>query len=221
MNEVFESFLSEHNIALSPGQRDKLSVFEKALLEKNSVMNLISPKDEKMIKTRHVLDSLAAVPVIIKLIKQGMINPGALIADCGSGAGFPGMPLAVAFPDFSFHLLDSLNKRCVFLNDAAAKAGISNVQAMHSRLGEGKPKPSYSLMTERAMGKLENIMPLCAKELKKGGHFLAWQSLAQVSSDRPELNKAMLKAGLRQAGKFAYRLPAEENEKYILIFVKI
>lgn len=213
---VFEDFLLEHGIALTEKQLGQLEIFEKALIEKNAVMNLVSPKDEKLLRTRHFLDSLAAVPVIKKHVR-----PGGRIADCGSGAGFPGIPLSAVFPENPFDLLDSLNKRCIFLNEAAAAAGLANVKAIQKRVGEGRPEPVYSLMTERAMGHLETVMPLCARLLKKGGHFLAWQSAAQVHAVRPEVEAAAKKAHLSHAGKYSYRLPGEENDRYILIFVKI
>ena len=216
MENVFNYFLDKYGIVLSEGQRRQIDAFEQALIAKNAVMNLVSPKDEPLIRTRHILDSLAAYPLIMK-IKQGACR----IADCGSGAGFPGIPLAIALPEMRFSLFDSQNKRCVFLNEAAALAGIKNAQAFHERLGEGKPQPVYDIMTERAMGHLEDIMPLCSKSLKKGGFFLAWQSAAQVNSARPEVDRAAKKAKMRPFGSWSYRLPAEENDRFILIFVKI
>lgn len=222
MENEFNVFLDKYGIDLSEGQLRQIDVFEQALIAKNAVMNLVSPKDEPLIRTRHILDSLAAVPVISRMLGGNHAGAGlAKIADCGSGAGFPGIPLAIALPEMSFSLFDSQNKRCVFLNEAAALAGIKNVQAFHERLGEGKPQPVYDIMTERAMGHLEDIMPLCARSLKKGGFFLAWQSSAQVNSDRPEVEKAAKKAKLRLFGSWSYRLPAEENDRFILIYVKI
>jgi len=215
MNE-FEDFLLKYGIKLTEKQRGQLDIFEKALIEKNAVMNLVSKKDEKLLRSRHFLDSLAAVPVLEKHIR-----PGDRIADCGSGAGFPGIPLSAAFPENSFDLLDSLNKRCVFLNEAATAAGLVNVKATQKRLGEGRPEAIYSFVTERAMGHLETVTPLCARLLKPGGYFLAWQSAAQVESVRPEVDSAVRKAHLSRAGRYLYRLPGEENDRYILIFVKI
>lgn len=218
----FDDFLEKNNIVLSDLQMRQLEQFEQILIAKNAVMNLVSPKDEPLIRTRHILDSLAAVPAICKILGRNSAEKSSLrFADCGSGAGFPGIPLAIAFPEIQFELFDSQNKRCVFLNESAKAAGIANATAFHARLGEGKPVPVYDMMTERAMGHLETIMPLCARSLKKGGHFLAWQSAAQVNSVRPEVDKAAKKAHLRPAGRQSYRIPGEENDRFILIFVKI
>lgn len=212
----FENFLLEHKIILTSSQLRQLDIFEKALLRKNKVMNLISQKDEALLRLRHFLDSLAAVPVIKNLIKDKQ-----KAADCGSGAGFPGIPLSIAFPNNTFDLLDSLNKRCLFLNEAAEEAKIQNVKAFQTRLGEGKPQPLYSLMTERAMGHLEDILPLCSKLLLKGGYFIAWQSSEQVKCARPKLEIAIKKSKLFLSDTFKYKLPQEDRERYLLIFVKM
>ena len=216
MEKDFNEFLKKYGINLSEDQRRQLDAYEQSLITKNAVMNLVSPKDEPLIRTRHILDSLAAVPMIMKLV-----HGSCRIADCGSGAGFPGIPLAIALPEMRFDLFDSQNKRCVFLNEAAAQAEIRNVQAFHKRIGEGRPQPIYDIMTERAMGHLETIMPLCSRSLKKGGFFLAWQSAAQVNSPRPEVEQAAKKARMKLFASLSYRLPAEENDRFILIFVKI
>ena len=217
----FNIFIEKYRISLSESQFRQLSVFEQALIEKNAVMNLVSPKDEALIWTRHFADSIAAVPVINNLLSKMPAGLPARIADCGSGAGFPGIPLAIAFPEIHFELLDSQNKRCVFLNEAAGRMSLKNAAAYHKRIGEGKPQSGYSIMTERAMGHIETIMPLCARSLIRGGYFLAWQSYAQVISSRPEAEKAAKKSKLRFESIFSYRLPLEENDRYILIYVKI
>lgn len=216
MKKEFTDFISALNISISEEQINQLVLYEKELLAANAVMNLISPKDEEFIQTRHFCDSVSAIPVIRKRVKEG-----SLMADCGSGAGFPGIPLAVCLPEYKFELVDSIGKRCAFLNNTIEVLKLKNVIAVQKRIGEGQPAETYSAITERAMGHLEVILPQCFRNLKKNGIFMAWQSNLQVSQPRPELNKALKKAKVAQKEIFSYKLPFENTYRHILIFGKM
>ena len=213
MNNEVKHTLSAWGVDLSAEQLSKLEIFAQELRTNNALMNLISKKDEPEIWPRHIADSLAAAPLLRRLLK-----PGALIADSGSGAGFPGIPLAAALENFSFELLDSNGKRCNFLIKAAAAMKISNTTVFQRRVGEGPKNPRYSAVLERAMGQLENILPQCLNMLTAGGAFLAWQSAAQLASPRPELVKILNKARAELTEKLSYRLPGEHEERFIAVF---
>lgn len=217
MNDAVKGALAAWGAAPDAAGETRLEAFAAALLEKNAVQNLVSRNDEPLLWERHILDSLAAVPLLRRLVK-----PGAALADAGSGAGFPGLVLAAVLPEFSFELLDSRNKRCEFLAWAAARMGCANVAVAQRRVGEGGPgaERRYAAVTERAMGQLENILPQCLNILSEGGVFLAWQSSAQLAKGRPAVDAALKKAHGELAETHSYRLPAETEDRHILVFKK-
>jgi len=217
VNETVKSALAGWGLELPPAAWNRLEAFAAALKEKNSVQNLVSKNDEPLLWQRHILDSLAAAPLLRRLLR-----PGAAVADTGSGAGFPGLVLAAALEEFSFELLDSRSKRCDFLSWAASRMPCANVSVSWRRVGEGGPgsERRYAAVTERAMGKLENILPQCLNILSPGGRFLAWQSAAQLAEGRPAVNAALAGAGGELAETFSYRLPGEGEDRHILVFTK-
>ncbi|OGR44797.1 MAG: 16S rRNA (guanine(527)-N(7))-methyltransferase RsmG [Elusimicrobia bacterium GWA2_61_42] len=217
MNDAVTKTLEAWGLKLTEENLRKLEAFSAGLKEKNAVQNLVSEKDIPQLWERHMLDSLAAAGVLRRRLK-----PGALIADAGSGAGFPGLALAAALEEFNFQLLDSRVRRCDFLGETAAAMGTRNVAVFNRRVGEGGPgsEARYAAVTERAMGQLENILPQCLNILVRGGIFLAWQSAAQLAQPRPAVEAARRKAGAELAETVTYRLPGESEDRYILVFQK-
>ncbi len=217
MNDSIKNTLSAWELRLTDENLRKLEVFSAGLKEKNAVQNLVSEKDIPQLWERHLLDSLAAAPLLRRHLK-----PGALIADAGSGAGFPGLVLAAALEEFNFQLLDSRVRRCDFLTEAAAAMGARNVSVFNRRVGEGGAGSDqrYAAVTERAMGQLENILPQCLNILVKGGIFLAWQTAAQLAQPRPAVEAARRKARAEVAETRAYRLPGESADRFIVVFRK-
>lgn len=215
MTEEVKAVLSSWGLELTPENLRRLETFAAALTEKNAVQNLVSEKDMPQLWERHFLDSLAAAALLRRHLK-----PGALIADAGSGAGFPGLALAAALEEFNFQLLESRERRCDFLGETAAAMGAKNVAVFNRRVGEGGAgsEQRYAAVIERAMGQLENILPQCLNILVKGGIFLAWQSAAQLAQPRPAVEAARQKARAELAETFAYRLPGETADRYIMVF---
>ncbi|HAT72733.1 MAG TPA: 16S rRNA (guanine(527)-N(7))-methyltransferase RsmG [Elusimicrobia bacterium] len=217
MTDAVTNTLETWGLKLTEENLRKLEVFSAVLKEKNAVQNLVSEKDLPQLWERHILDSLAAAGVLRRRLK-----PGALIADAGSGAGFPGLPLAAALEEFNFQLLDSRVRRCDFLGEAVAAMGAGNAAVFNRRVGEGGPgsEARYAAVMERAMGQLENILPQCLNILSKGGIFLAWQSALQVSQKRPAVEAALMKARGEISETISYRLPGEAEDRCIIVFKK-
>ncbi|HAU89228.1 MAG TPA: 16S rRNA (guanine(527)-N(7))-methyltransferase RsmG, partial [Elusimicrobia bacterium] len=115
MNETVKTKLAAWGLQPDAESLNRLELFAASLLEKNAVQNLVSKNDEPLLWERHILDSLAAAALLRRLLPAG-----ALVADAGSGAGFPGLVLAAVLPEYQFELLDSRSKRCDFLTWAAA-----------------------------------------------------------------------------------------------------
>jgi len=217
VNDAVITTLAQWGLQLPPAAERRLGIFAAELLEKNTMMNLVSRNDEPLLWERHILDSLAGASVLRRLLK-----PGAAVADAGSGAGFPGLVLAAVLEEFSFELLDSRGKRCDFLGLAAASMLAGNVAVYQRRVGEGGPgaERRYAAVIERAMGQLENILPQCLNILSGGGYFLAWQSAAQLAKGRPAADAALKKAGGKLLETFSYRLPGEAEDRHIVVFQK-
>lgn len=141
---------------LSPAQRDQFARMKEVYAHWNAQINVISRKDMDHFYTHHVLHALAIAKVV-------RFKPGTQILDVGTGGGFPGIPLAVMFPEVKFHLVDSIGKKIKVVKEAAAALGLKNVQADQSRVEELKSK--YDFVVSRAVAPWEEIHRWTAKHL--------------------------------------------------------
>ena len=145
------------------------------LVEKNKVMNLTAITEPSDIATLHFLDCAALLPLADWADKS--------VADVGTGAGFPGMPLRILEPSIRLTLLDSLNKRIDFLKEVCADLGLDDVNCVHGRAEEfaAAHRESYDIVTSRAVANLQMLCELCLPLVKEGGYFL---SMKAVDSDQ-------------------------------------
>lgn len=150
-------------VELSARARTQMADFVALLLRWNRVYNLTAIDDPADIVTRHLLDSLAVFPWL----------QGGRALDVGSGAGFPGIPLAIARPDMPFTLLDSREKRVRFLRQAVAELGLKHVEVVLARVEQYRDVPPFDVVLARAFSALADLLqgigPLCAP----GGVVLA------------------------------------------------
>ena len=167
-------------LGLDAAATDKLARYAELLLEKNKVMNLTAITAPRDVATLHLLDC-AALAAQLDL-------SGKRVIDVGTGAGFPGMVLAILTPDARFTLLDSLGKRVDFLKEVRADLGLKNVTCVHARAEEfaAQHREQFDLAASRAVAQLNVLCELTLPLVKVGGVFLAMKS---VESD-PELQEA-------------------------------
>lgn len=139
-------------------QKEQFAALYDLYLDWNSKINVISRKDIGNLYLHHVLHSLA-------IAKYISFRPGTTIMDMGCGGGFPGIPLAIMFPEADFHLVDSIGKKVRVAGEIAKSIGLKNVRTSHSRAEEIKEK--YSFVVSRAVMQLPDLVKICRKNISK------------------------------------------------------
>lgn len=152
-----------------PELADKMEKYINEIALFNSAYNLTNTSDHDELVIRHILDSLAPYAKIKSLLESFGSSP--VIADIGSGGGLPGIPLAAAFPDCTFKLVERMSKRCAFLENCAAILGLKNVEVICSE-AEKLPPEAFDLITFRAFRPLDNTMTKTLLRIVRPNGFL-------------------------------------------------
>ncbi|MDR1123427.1 MAG: class I SAM-dependent methyltransferase [Elusimicrobiota bacterium] len=201
-------------IKLRAEQTAKLREYAALVWQKRGTLNLTSVRDEKEIMDRHILDGLAAAALRAAQAKGAAVKA----ADYGAGAGYIGISMAIAVPNAEIALVESLERRCMFLEWAVFKLALKNVRVLNMRAGEGGRAAGAQLFdftTERAMGKLDDVLPACTRDLRSGGVFAAYQA-----ADAAYNPLTAQKCGVSQENIFEYALPDGKARK-LVIFRKL
>lgn len=169
---ILKDVLSRFDISVSDEASAKLSRYYELLIEWNEKMNLTAITEAEDVALKHFADSLS-------LLSYVDIRQGASVIDVGTGAGFPGMALKIARPDIRLTLLDSLNKRLVFLDEVCAELGIDDVTMIHSRAEDGSRtelRDSFDYAVSRAVASLNTLCEYDMPYVRPGGIFIAMKS---------------------------------------------
>lgn len=173
MSHLLESKAKELSLTFSERQIKQFEDYYRILIEWNHVMNLTAITEYEEVVEKHFIDSLS----IINAVDFSEIFN---IIDIGTGAGFPGIPLKIAFPDINITLLDSLNKRVKFLNEVIEQLGLNNINAIHGRAEDyAKQKEyreQYDLCVSRAVANLSTLSEYCLPYVKINGLFIPYKS---------------------------------------------
>ena len=162
---IIQDWASNKNINISEQQFEKLAAFQKMVLNANEKMNLTAIKDDEGFAVKHIIDSLTLLPYIPK---------NASVIDVGTGAGFPGVVLAIVRPDIRISLLDSLQKRVHFLEESLDMLGLDYVECIWQRAEEfARTGAEYDVCTARAVAKMHKLARYTLPLLRPGGVFLA------------------------------------------------
>lgn len=188
-NKFFEMFHVKHveetlekfHVKLSEQQIDQLYVYYANLITWNRVMNLTGITDPKEVIEKHFLDSLAIALFFGEHYKEGYVGEGRKLIDVGTGAGMPGMILAICYPELQVDLMDSLRKRIDFLNDTIKLLDLKNCRAIHARaedLAQNKEhREKYDFAVARAVANLPVLSEYCVPFLRNGGFFVAYKTV--------------------------------------------
>ncbi|KOP71590.1 16S rRNA (guanine(527)-N(7))-methyltransferase RsmG [Cytobacillus solani] len=214
--EQFIDMLSAKGISLSPQQLQQYETYYSTLVEWNEKMNLTAITDKPEVYLKHFYDSITAAFYFD--FKQPIH-----ICDVGAGAGFPSLPIKIAFPELHVTIVDSLNKRIGFLEHLSKQLGLKNVQFVHDRaetFGQKKEhREAYDVVTARAVARLSVLSELCLPLVKVGGTFVAMKG-ASAKEELDAGKKAIAVLGGKLDQSYSFTLPQEESERNILIIKK-
>ena len=217
MNEteyIIEVF-SKNGMNINENQADLLFRYYSMIVEKNKVMNLTAITEFKDVVSKHFIDSAI-------LGKYRDLN-GKKVIDVGTGAGFPGIPLKILHPDMELTLLDSLNKRIVFLNEVINALKLTDVIAVHSRAEELAVKPEhrekYEIAVSRAVSNLSTLVEYCLPFVRTGGAFYSYKG-TKAAEETEEASAAIKTLGGVITDKIEIQIDGTDYDRTIIGITK-
>lgn len=208
--------LDDNKIAYDDTAVEKLIRYYSLVVHKNEVMNLTAITDFEEFCVKHFADSLSLSRVI---------DPsGCSVIDIGTGAGFPGIPLKILYPDIRLTLLDSLNKRIEFLKDVVSELGLKDVTCIHGRAEEFGRKPEYrecyDIAVSRAVANLSTLVEYSLPFVKVGGCFVSYKGAKSQEEISSGLNAIKLLGGAKPISN-EFTLIGADSERNLIRIDKI
>ena len=217
--KLFSQGLEELRIDLSNDQIDQFVKFYEMLVEKNKVMNLTGITEFNEVIVKHFIDSLA----LVKVIDKDKLSDDISIIDIGTGAGFPGIPLKIAFPEIKITLLDSLNKRINFLKEVSEELGFENIEFIHGRSEDFGRNPQYrekfDICVSRAVANLATLSEFCVPFVKVEGSFVSYKA-GDCGEEISNSIKAVEKMGGKIINQLEYVVPTSDLNRVLLVIKK-
>ena len=224
MNEVydtsqFEMDLKELQIDLESKQIEELLIYYEMLVEWNQKINLTAITAYDEVLKKHFIDSLSLVKAF------DVKNSNAKVIDMGTGAGFPGLVLKIAFPKLQVTLFDSLNKRIIFLNEVIQKLELQGVEAVHGRAedfasGKGELREQFDLCVSRAVANLSTLSEYCLPFVRVGGQFISYKS-DKLTEEAELAGKAISVLGGQVNRQVEFYLPNSDLYRNLFVIDKV
>lgn len=214
----FEKYLEQFQIMLNDKQKEQFLKYYELLVEWNGFMNLTAITEFDDVMKKHFADSLSIVKAFSKIRTEKL-----KVIDIGTGAGFPGIPLKIVFPQIELTLLDSLQKRLKFLQEVIDQLELGEVELIHGR-AEDFCKPSmkreqYDLCVSRAVANLATLSELCLPYVKVGGKFIPYKS-EKAEEEVREAQKAITLLGGEVKEQIGFELPESNIGRTLVVIEK-
>ena len=204
-------YLEQYGFDLTSEQIDLLNEFKNAVIENNKKFNLTSITDEKEFILKHIIDSL----LILKEIDWEYKD----VLDIGTGAGLPGVVLAIVNEDTKFTLIDSTQKKIDFINEFVKSNGIKNVKAINKR-AEEETEQTFDLVTSRAVAPLPKMLEIASHYIKINGELILYKGRNIEDEICNKIKGKIVELGLMYEGIIKYNLD-DENERSLIKYKKI
>ena len=213
----FRKDIEALGITLTEQQINQFLVYYEMLVEWNQMMNLTAITEYEEVMKKHFVDS-------ISLVKAYDVSKNVCVIDVGTGAGFPGLALKIAYPQLKLTLLDSLNKRIQFLNAVIEKLGLDGVDTIHGRAEDfakpGKLREKYDLCVSRAVANLSTLSEYCLPFVKEGGEFISYKS-EKIQEEMVKAEKAISILGGKVVKQVEFTLPDSDIYRNLFVIRKV
>ena len=214
---ILEEGCQRLGISLDEEKKQQFIKFYELLTEWNKVMNLTGITEFEEVLQKHFIDSLA----IQKVTDMGETDT---VIDVGTGAGFPGIPLKIAFPHLKITLLDSLQKRIRFLDEVVQTLNLKGVTTIHGRAEEyarrKEHREKYQICVSRAVANLSSLAEYCLPFVKKGGYFVSYKS-GNIEEELSRSENAVKILGGEIENTVYFQLPGSDIERSFVLIKKI
>lgn len=221
MNDLkqFMKDLNEFDIVLNQQQQEQLLKYYELLVEWNSFMNLTTITDFDEVLKKHFTDSLSLVKVYDKIRTEAVS-----VIDIGTGAGFPGIPLKIVFPQIKLTLLDSLQKRLKFLGEVCDQLKLQDVEFIHGRAEDfakpGQKREKFDLCVSRAVANLSTLSELCLPYVRVGGNFISYKTEKGIEEVQ-QAKHAIFLLGGKIGEQSEFNLPYSDIHRNLFVINKV
>ena len=215
--ELLKSSAASVGVELNDIQIQQFIKYHEILVEWNSFMNLTGITEYEEVVQKHFVDSL----VLCKAIDVDQVSN---LIDIGTGAGFPGIPLKIAYPHLNVTLLDSLQKRIKFLDEVIMQLGLHDVETIHGRAEDfakaSMKRESYDVCVSRAVANLASLSEYCLPYVKVGGYFIPYKS-GKIDEELAESKKAVFVLGGKIEDEVKFNLPDSDISRSLIKIKKV
>ncbi|MGO4995261.1 16S rRNA (guanine(527)-N(7))-methyltransferase RsmG [Jeotgalibaca porci] len=215
--EEFRTAVLEMGLALDEKQMAQYARYYELLVEWNEKINLTAITERDEVYLKHFYDSITLG------LHTDVLEGEMTLCDVGAGAGFPSIPLKIAYPNLKVTIVDSLNKRINFLELLFKELGLEGVRCYHDRAETFGQNPdhraAYDIVTARAVARMSVLSELCVPLVKKGGYFVAMKA-ASSQEELDDAKAAIATLGGKVEEDYAFELPKEEGERHIILIKK-